>query len=279
MAAGPPIGVVLSTIRSDIGWWLDSARRLDEAGYRSIWAWDHFVSRGERTTPVLEAWTTLTAGAMVTRRATIGSFVLNVMNRHPAVLARMATTLQAASGGRLVLGIGIGGHPKEHHAYGIPFPDPRARAAYLREAIAVIRALWTGGPASFAGESLRLEDAHAHPVVEPPPLLVGASTPAGIRLAAELGDGWAAEGDMFERLVPRYREALEAHGRRREDQRVVLAFGGSRRKDAPPLADDPLLVDSRAEVERWQSVGADELLVTARTTRDVDALLEAAGRW
>jgi alkanesulfonate monooxygenase SsuD/methylene tetrahydromethanopterin reductase-like flavin-dependent oxidoreductase (luciferase family) len=88
-----------------VRWWLDSARRLDAAGYAGVWSWDHFVSRGVRTDPVLEAWTTLTAAAMVTERVTVGTFVANVMNRHPAVVARMAAMLQEASGGRLVLGI------------------------------------------------------------------------------------------------------------------------------------------------------------------------------
>ena len=277
---GPPIGVVLSTIGVDTGWWLESARRLDAAGYRSIWAWDHFVSRGERTTPVVEAWTTLSAAAMVTERATVGPFVANVMNRHPAVLARMASTLQAASGGRVVLGIGIGGHPAEHGAYGIPFPPATERATRLREAIAVLRALWSGGPATFEGEQLRLVEAYAHPVVSPPPpILVGAGSPAGIRIAAGLADGWAAEIDTFTELEPRYRDALAAAGRARSDQRVVLSFGGWRRKGAPSLAGHPLVVDPGGELARLQSAGADEVLLTARTTEDVEALVEATDRW
>ena len=99
------------------------------------------------TVPVVECWTTLSmaAGADVAGRRS-APFVLNVMNRHPAVVARMASTLQIASGGRLMLGIGIGGAPKEHAAYGIDFPAAPERVARLEEAVAVIRALWTGGP-------------------------------------------------------------------------------------------------------------------------------------
>jgi alkanesulfonate monooxygenase SsuD/methylene tetrahydromethanopterin reductase-like flavin-dependent oxidoreductase (luciferase family) len=275
-----PIGVVLGTIGVDIGWWLESASRLDAAGYAGVWSWDHFVSRGVKTDPVLEAWTTLTAAAMVTERATIGTFVANVMNRHPAVLARMASTLQAASHGRLVLGIGIGGHPAEHEAYGIPFPEPLERALHLREAIAVLRALWSGGPVSLGGRFYPLREAHAFPIPEPPPpILVGAGTPAGVRLAAELGDGWAAEDDTFADLEPRYREALDAAGRERSQQRVILGFGGNRKKGADPLAADPLLVAPREELARWFDAGADDVLLTARTTADVDALIRAADRW
>src|SRR3954466_1447833 len=145
MADRPRIGVTLATVGVDAAWWLDSARRLDEAGYAGIWAWDHFVGKGDRGVPVLEATTLLAAAAAVTRRATIGTFVINVMNRHPAVLARVAGTIHELSGGRVALGIGVGGRPREHAAYGIGFPEPPERAARLEEAIAVIRALWAGG--------------------------------------------------------------------------------------------------------------------------------------
>lgn len=275
-----PIGVVLGSIGVSTSWWLESARRLEEAGYAGVWSWDHFVSRGEKSTPVLEAWTTLTAAAMVTDRITVGTFVANVINRHPAVLARMAATLQEASGGRLRLGIGIGGHPDEHEAYGIPFPPPADRALHLREAVRVLRALWSGGPATRAGDLYPLRDAYARPVPDPPPpILIGAGTPAGIRLAAELGDGWAAESDTFLDLEPRYRDALAEAGRDRSEQRVVLGFGGRRRKDSDPLSGDPLVVAPRDELARWFEAGADEVLLTARSTADVDALVAAVDRW
>jgi alkanesulfonate monooxygenase SsuD/methylene tetrahydromethanopterin reductase-like flavin-dependent oxidoreductase (luciferase family) len=275
-----PIGVVLGSIGVDAGWWLESARRLDAAGYASVWSWDHFVSRGVKTDPVLEAWTTLTAAAMVTGRVTVGTFVANVMNRHPAVLARMAATLQEASGGRLVLGIGIGGHPAEHEAYGIAFPPPAERARHLREAVEVLRGLWSGGPVNRDGPLYPLRDAYAHPIPKPPPpILIGAGSPAGIRIAGELGDGWAAESDTFLDLEPRYREALSKAGRERSAQRVVLGFGGRRRKDADPLSGHPLVVAPRDELARWFEAGADEILLTARTTADVDALVGAVDRW
>jgi alkanesulfonate monooxygenase SsuD/methylene tetrahydromethanopterin reductase-like flavin-dependent oxidoreductase (luciferase family) len=107
-----PIGVCLRAIRAEPAWWLESARRLDEAGYAGLWCWDHFMGRGDPTVPVVEGWTMLAMAAAATRQATVGPFVLNVMNRHPALVARMASTLHIASGGRLILGIGIGGAPK-----------------------------------------------------------------------------------------------------------------------------------------------------------------------
>src|SRR4051794_18563549 len=109
----PRIGVAIGTIGATPGWWLDSARRLEAAGYRAVWAWDHFVGGRDNTVPVVEQWTILAAAAGATNRIGVGTFITNVMNRHPAVVARMASTLQAASGGRLTVGIGVGGNKAE----------------------------------------------------------------------------------------------------------------------------------------------------------------------
>ena len=149
------------------------------------------------------------------------------MNRHPAVVARMASTLQIASGGRFTLGIGIGGHPREHAAYGIDFPAAPERVARLEEAVAVIRALWTGGPVTRDSAFYPLVDAAAYPVPVPAPrIVVGGETAAGARLAGRIGDGWSAFDVNFERNLPLYLESLAASGRRREDQLVIVGFQG-----------------------------------------------------
>ena len=275
----PRIGVTIGTIGATAAWWLDSARRLDEAGYTALWGWDHFVGKGDRTVPVVEVTSMLAAAAAVTRKAFLGPFVLNVMNRHPAVLARTASTIDAISGGRLRLGIGIGGHEREHVAYGKEFPEPAERAARLEEAIAVIRALWTGGPSTFDGHFYTLRDAYAHPVPDPaPPILVGAHTPAGVRIAARAADGWAAEVPTYESLRARYEEALAAAGRDRSDQLVVVGFGEGRSgQDA--LRGSPWVEAPCEAWDEWHAKGADEVAVTARTTADIDALVSAVGRW
>jgi len=274
-----PIGVSLGVIGVPADWWLESARRLEMSGYAGIWAWDHFMGRGVAPAPVLECWTMLALAAGRTERMTVGSFVTNVMNRHPAVLARMVGTLQVATGGRAVLGIGIGGHPAEHQAYGIDFPPVPERVARLEEALAVIRALWTGGPVSRPSPFYPLVNALARPVPEPPPpIVVGGETPAGARLAARLGDGWTGFSDRFVELEPVYRDALEAAGRRRAEMVVVLGVqGGWGAGDA--LRASPWIERPLEELSRWRALGADGVVVQARTTADVDALVRAAERW
>jgi coenzyme F420-dependent glucose-6-phosphate dehydrogenase len=274
-----PIGVTIRSIRAEPGWWLESARRLDEAGYSGLWSWDHFMGKGDTTVPVVEGWTILAMAAAITRQVTVGTFVANVMNRHPAVLARMASTLQIASAGRLILGIGIGGAPREHAAYGIDFPEPKERVARLEEAVATIRALWTGGPVTRESAYYPLHEATAFPVPVPPPrIVIGGETAAGARLAGRIGDGWTAFDDNFEQNLPLYLQALEAGGKRREDQLVLVGFQGDWLGDAS-IADTGWVRAPGETWQRWKEAGADGAILLARTTDDVDALVEAAERW
>jgi alkanesulfonate monooxygenase SsuD/methylene tetrahydromethanopterin reductase-like flavin-dependent oxidoreductase (luciferase family) len=277
--AGLPIGVCLRAIRAEPGWWLESARRLDASGFAGLWCWDHFMGRGDLTVPVVESWTTLAMAAAQTTHATVGPFVMNVMNRHPALVARMASTLHIASGGRLVLGIGIGGAPKEHAAYGIDFPAAPERVARLEEAVAVIRALWTGGPITRDSPFYPLRDAVAFPVPDPAPrIVIGGETAAGARLAGRIGDGWSAFDDNFEQHLPLYLESLAATGRRREDQTVLVGFQGDWLAEGS-IRESPWITDPRATWARWQGAGADGAIVLARSTDDVDALVGSVDRW
>jgi G6PDH family F420-dependent oxidoreductase len=272
-----PIGLNLTTIGVDSRWWLDSARAAEEVGFSGVWAWDHFISQGRtKTTPVLECWTTLTAAAAATSRIKVGSFVTDVMNRHPAVLARMLATLHEQSGGRVELGIGVGGDAAEEGAYGIAFPPPPERAAMLEEAVAVLRRLWSGGPANFEGRFFQLRDAWAYPVPEPPPrIIIAGEKPAGARRAARLGDGWTTNAPDYERLLPIHLKELSAHGRSRADVAHILAVDLAR---DVPLEDQPLIADMAGFAAEWQARGADELIVNWVRPAHLPALLEGAAR-
>jgi alkanesulfonate monooxygenase SsuD/methylene tetrahydromethanopterin reductase-like flavin-dependent oxidoreductase (luciferase family) len=274
------IGVSLRSIRAEPVWWLESAVRLDEAGYDGLWCWDHFMGQGDRTVPVVECWTILSMAAARTGRAIVAPFVLNVMNRHPAVLARMASTLQIASGGRLVLGLGIGGAPREHAAYGIAFPDAPERVRHLEEAVATIRALWTGGPVTRDSDLYPLRDATAYPLPSPlPPILIGGESRNGARLAARIGDGWSTFDENFSDNLPLYLDTLEAEARSREDQQVLVGVQGGDWLGAGSAAETEWVREPRAARERWAEAGADGAVILARNTADVDALVEAVGRW
>jgi alkanesulfonate monooxygenase SsuD/methylene tetrahydromethanopterin reductase-like flavin-dependent oxidoreductase (luciferase family) len=268
--------VALRSIGATYTWWRDQAVRLEAAGYDGVACWDHFISRGTKTDPVVECWTTLTGVAAVTTRLRVMPFVLNVMNRHPAVVARATATLQELAGGRLTIGIGIGGHPVEHHAYGMPYPEAAERVARLEEAVAVMRALWTGGPVTRPSPFYPLEAAHAYPVPDPvPAIIVGGETPAGARLAARVGDGWTSGAATFAERRALYEDTLAAVGRERSRMTVLVAFelGAGDSLAGSPWAEEP-----DAEVARWTERGADGAVIAARTTADVDLLVAAAER-
>lgn len=272
----PRIGVAIGTVGSTPEWWLESAIRLEAAGFHALWAWDQLVGRGDRTVPIVEEWTILSAAAGATSRIGLGTYVTNVMLRHPALVARMASTLQLASGGRLTLSLGIGGGAKAIRSYGMPFPPTEERLRRLEEAVAVTRALWTGGPITREGEFYPLTEAYAFPVpATPPRILIGAQSPGGVRLVARIGDGWAAEVPAFTKYRDAYLEALAAAGKARSDAWIALGFGGEEKGGANALDDSPWISDPASEWQRWHEAGADEVIVTARTQSDVDALLSS----
>jgi alkanesulfonate monooxygenase SsuD/methylene tetrahydromethanopterin reductase-like flavin-dependent oxidoreductase (luciferase family) len=271
-----PVGINLTSMGVQASWWLSTARLLEGVGFAAVWCWDHFVSRGRLADPVLECWTTLSATAAVTEHVRVGSFVSNVMNRHPAVLARMAATVHELSEGRLDVGVGIGGHPAEHEAYGIDFPPPPERVARLEETVDVLRKLWTGGPVDYEGRYYRLSGAYAHPVPSPAPrIIVGGEKPGGARLAGRIGDAWAMNGAEFDRLLPIFEESLAAAGRSRAEVDVIVAIDLER--GVPPWR-QPLFDDLAETAERWRQRGADELVFHWVRPRDIPALLHAADR-
>ncbi|MBM4242894.1 MAG: TIGR03560 family F420-dependent LLM class oxidoreductase [Deltaproteobacteria bacterium] len=193
---------------------VEVARSCDRLSYDSIWAVDHFFGIPDATQPILEGWTELTALAALTSRIRLGHLVLCVSYRHPAVLAKMAATLDHVSNGRFVLGIGAGWHQQEYQAYGIPFPSIGTRLKELDESLTILRKMWTEEPATFFGEQFHIEDAFCRPrpVQEPhPPILVGGTGERVLlRIVAEHAAIWNNLG-WAHRQLPKKIDALRAH--------------------------------------------------------------------
>ncbi len=153
-------------------------KEAEALGFDTLWTNDHLLpSVGPTDAANFEAWTLLAAMATVTSRVQIGTMVSSNTFRHPAVLAKMATTIDHLSRGRFVLGIGAGWFAREHEAYGIPFPPLTRRVAALAEALQVITTLWTAdSTVSFKGQYYTLIEAPfvPKPVQQPhPPIMIG----------------------------------------------------------------------------------------------------------
>lgn len=168
-------------------------READELGFEAVWNYDHFYGLVENETPTLEGWTSLAAMGVVVRRARVGCMVTGVTYRNPAILAKMAVTVDHITGGRMDFGIGAGWHEDEHRGYGIEFPGAGTRVAMLDEALTVIRRLWTEESVTFAGRFFTLTDAlcEPKPVQRPhPPIVIGGSKPKMLRVIAHHADEW-----------------------------------------------------------------------------------------
>ena len=153
----------------------DVVLECERLGYHSVWLDDHLMYRNK---PILECWSTLAALSAVTRRIRLGTMVTCASFRNPALLAKIAATVDVISGGRLEFGIGAGVQETEHRAYGFPFPTASARIERMKEAVEIIKALWTEEKASYAGKHYCIKEAvcEPKPLQKPhPPITIGGS--------------------------------------------------------------------------------------------------------
>jgi F420-dependent oxidoreductase-like protein len=177
------------------------AQTADEVGFESAWLVDHFHTIPQPSQEItFECWTTTAAVARDTKRIRIGQLVTCNGYRHPALLAKMASTVDVLSHGRLNFGIGAGWYEHEYRAYGYDYPEAPVRLRLLREALQVIRAMWTQEEAVFEGKYYQIRGAINQPKgVQKPhiPLLIGGGgEQVTLKLVAQYGDACNVNGDL-----------------------------------------------------------------------------------
>jgi alkanesulfonate monooxygenase SsuD/methylene tetrahydromethanopterin reductase-like flavin-dependent oxidoreductase (luciferase family) len=239
-----------------------AALAAEAAGFDGLWTWDHLRDYDAPDGPgTPEAWTVLTALAAVTQRLMLGPLVLNVANRHPGVLANMAATFQAVSGGRLLLGLGAGGNRRtpyaaEQAAIGQTVERDEVRAGRVVDAITLMRKLWTG------------EAGFLRPA-PPPPIIVGGFGPRMAAIAGRHGDGFNTQA-LHPQLPDLVRVAREAHAATGRDPGafVVTVFAG--------LEPRWLQGDSRAR-QMLERVGVERLILLVPPPFEPSGI-ERAGR-
>ena len=239
-----------------------SAQRAESLGFHSAWISDHFwlslARYGGPDEPFgsPEPLTALAGLAAVTERIRLGTLVLGAGFRHPALLAKSATTIDLLSGGRLDLGLGAGWYRDEYEAFGYPFGSTGERFELLEETLEVLTRLFSDGPATWEGRHFQLHDAYSRPepVQKPhPPIWVGGKGgPRLRRLVARRGDGWntvwAWTPEDYGRRARALREACDREGRDMVRQSVGLyALVGEDERD---------LVARYRALQRWAPGGA-----------------------
>lgn len=268
----------------------------EATGWDGIWYADHFMPNAEDTSaPWPECWTTLTALACRVPRLRIGTLVIGNTYRHPAVLAKMAATLDHISGGRLVLGLGAGWQENEHRQYGIPFHDVPGRLERLDEACELITRLYREEKTTFAGRYYTLENASLEPkpLQEPMPILIGGG---GEKVTLRIAARWAHEWNVWgtpETLAHKV-SVLEGHCRDLDRDPATI------RKSAQALlfmSDDAAWLEAmrarpmqmatmigtpaelRDVVAAYAEAGVDELIIPDFTLGEGDAKRAAMDRF
>jgi len=170
----------------------DVALQLEASGFDSAWVYDHLIFRfpDEPVGGIWEVWSILAGLAEATKRVTLGTLVMCTAFRNPAVLAKMAATVDEMSQGRLLLGLGAGWHQPEFDAFGIPFDHLAGR---FEEALKIIVPLLREGHVDFHGTYYQAPNCELRPREQRPggpPILIGASRPRLLRLTATYADSW-----------------------------------------------------------------------------------------
>jgi F420-dependent oxidoreductase-like protein len=251
MGQNADVGVYIPQVSVTFEQLLQRAQLCEALGYHSFWVYDHLYAPSLPDNDALEGWTLATALLAKTTRLRVGHLVLNNNFRHPALLAKMATTLDVISGGRLDFGIGSGSYEPEHHEGGFPWGPLSERSARLEEGLEIITRMFTGERTTFEGRWYQVRDLAnlPKPAQQPrPPIHIGG---VGARytlpLVARFADVWNVPtyglGVWNERAAV-LDAACEGIGRdpatvRRSLEAVLVV-----------AADDHALAEARARAER-----------------------------
>lgn len=290
----------------DIGWpeLAHAWREVEAMGFDRATVFDHLMPiSGDFRGPCYEGWTALAALSQVARRMRVGIIVSDVTLRHPALLARMAVTVDHASEGRLDVGLGAGNpvSGREHAAFAMPFPRVGVRIRQLEEALTLIRSLWAQPSTTFEGRYFRAIDAPCEPkpLQRPhPPLIVGASNPRMIGVAARHADEWnmfggpeaaRQKGEIFDRAAAEAGRdtsavtrsvntpLLLASGRQLDD--LVARIAQQRRttednvRTSMLCGDAPQIVE---QVRRYVEAGVTSIAISVRRPIDLPMLRQFA---
>ena len=261
----------------DAGDVVEIARLAEGLEYDSVWVSEHlfhasYVAQRLGDNPYHEALTVLAAAATATSRVRLATSVLVLPWHHPARLAKTVATIDALSGGRVVLGVGVGAAPDEFAALGIPYEQ---RGAIADEMLEAMRVLWSEGKPNFRGERYAFSGLFfsPKPIQKPLPVWIGGNSPAALRRLVRFGDGWhplrCSPSDLASGTEA-LRKGLRAAGRNPEVPiavRVFLEFVDTP-QDRPPeerrsCRGTPSEI--AATVRAYESAGATELILEVNT--------------
>ena len=283
---------------------VDSLRAVvseaEASNFDSFWVMDHLHQIrgvGQPQEPMLEGWSTLAVIAGFTNRIKLGTLVTGNVYRHPSILAKIGSTLDVLSKGRLFMGIGAAWNEEESAAYGIPFPPTRERLRRLEEAVQIIRGMWTQERTTFEGQYYRIREAYCNPkpIQKPhPPIMVGGmGERETLRIVAKYADACNLFGsaDTVRRKLNVLREHCKAVGRdydtilktklghviidrdqRLLEQTVAKRFGNVPEQSRKEMVTFGQPEEVRREIEIFRDVGIDYFICNLEPDRELEAI-------
>ncbi|MFX1569313.1 MAG: TIGR03560 family F420-dependent LLM class oxidoreductase [Promethearchaeota archaeon] len=208
------------------------AQECESLGYNSLWAMDHLMWGNENEGSVFDVWTLLSALAIETKSIKLGPLVACNSFRNPAMTAKIASTFDIISNGRLIFGYGAGWKVEEYEAYGYNFEDPVTRVQQMREGITLIKKLWTEEKTTFKGDYYKTKDAICKPKPmqkpHPPIMIGGGGEKYTLKVAAEIGNIWNVWGpnkEDYKRKVNILQKYCDNLGRKMDD--ISLSWTGN----------------------------------------------------
>jgi F420-dependent oxidoreductase-like protein len=250
---------------------LEIARLAERLGFEALFRSDHYRSfPGPADKPTTDAWTVLAGLARETTTIRLGTLVSPVTFRHPGSFAKVVTTVDEMSGGRVEVGVGAGWNDAEHSQLGLPFPEITTRANLMEDELAILHGLWEEPDGwSFRGRQVTVRDAgfHPKPVQRPHPRIIvgGEGSPRSLRLAARYADEYNMSG-------PSPEQCADAFGRLGEECRKI---GREPETVARSAMVGLLMGADEAEMERRVR---DELAMVGQAGADARAWLEPRRR-
>ena len=240
------VGLMLPLFSGDAGKVMDAARDAEALGYDGVFGFDHFFPPGASSDqPSLEVFTSLAAVGASTERISVGTLVTRSVLRPPGMIAKLASTIDLVTGGRMILAIGTGDpiNRAEHDAFGFPSPDAQERREHLAETVAAVRALFRGE--SYVGGTR--VSAIDGPLVPPParaggpPVWVGGVSDEMVRIAGTLADGWNGWGiglDRFRKKAELLDESAASLGREVDATWAGVVVVGEDEEEARAMSDE-----------------------------------------
>jgi F420-dependent oxidoreductase-like protein len=251
-------------------------KRAEDAGFHSLWVWDHFIQLRRWEDPLMEGWMMLSFLAAATERIKLGTLVTGVTYRHPAILVKQASTLDVLSGGRSYFGIGAAWNEREHNAFGVRFPPVAERFEILEETLQIAHRVWSGETGPFHGKHIQLSEQmdSPPPVQKPhPPILIGGSGERKtLRLVAQYADAThpnTSDPEVFRHKLAVLREHCERLGRNYDEIERFASLDVSTPGRRGQLAEPQVLLD---RIGALADVGAQGMFFVLPSLADSDSI-------